>query len=187
MGYPRMATGAALALTVFGSALGTTAASAADVTMNVGWETPLESDYGVFAGKFEELVEQYSDGTIDVKLRCCGQIASEDNAFRALQLGTVDAYIISQNNVSPHWPLMDVLVLPYTFEDTDHLRAVADGPAGDRMKEQLLADTGVHLLTFGGPSYRDFFNSVRPIDSLRFYSRVPPWIINQYRICCSQV
>ena len=129
MGYPRMATGAALALTVFGSALGTTAASAADVTMNVGWETPLESDYGVFAGKFEELVEQYSDSTIDVKLRCCGQIASEDNAFRALQLGTVDAYIISQNNVSPHWPLMDVLVLPYTFEDTDHLRAVADGPA----------------------------------------------------------
>ena len=140
--------------------------AAQDITMDVGFATPLDSDYGVLATKFEELVEQYTDGAVDVKLRCCGQIATEDDAFKAMQLGTVDAYIVSQNNVSPHWPNMDVFVLPYTFQSTEHLVAVADGPVGDAMKEDLRAVTGVWLLTFGGPSYRDFFNSKRPIETM---------------------
>ncbi len=142
------------------------ASGAAEVTMNLGWATPLESSYGDLATKFEELTESYSNGTIDVKLRCCAQIATEDDAFKALQLGTVDAYFISQNNVSPHWPLMDVFVLPYIFQNTDHLVKVAGGPVGDRIREQIQADTNVHLLTFGGPSYRDFFNSKRAINSI---------------------
>ncbi len=141
-------------------------AGGADITMNLGWATPLESSYGDLATKFEELTETYSNGTIDVKLRCCAQIATEDDAFKALQLGTVDAYFISQNNVSPHWPLMDVFVLPYIFQSTDHLVKVAGGPVGDRIREQIQADTSVHLLTFGGPSYRDFFNSKRAINSI---------------------
>ena len=141
-------------------------ATAQDATMNLGWSTPLESDYGVFATKFKELVEQYTDGSVEVKLRCCGQIASEDDAFKAMQLGTVDGYFVSQNNVSPHWPLMDVFVLPYTFQSTDHQVAVANGPVGDYIKEKLQADTGVHLLSFGGPSYRDFFNSERAIETM---------------------
>ena len=139
------------------AALGGTA-SAQDATMNLGWSTPLESDYGVFATKFKELVEQYTDGSVEVKLRCCGQIASEDDAFKAM--------FVSQNNVSPHWPLMDVFVLPYTFQSTDHQVAVANGPVGDYIKEKLQADTGVHLLSFGGPSYRDFFNSERAIETM---------------------
>lgn len=139
---------------------------AQDATMNLGWSTPLDSDYGVFATKFKELVEDYTDGSVEVKLRCCGQIASEDDAFKAMQLGTVDGYFISQNNVSPHWSLMDVFVLPYTFQSTAHQVTVAEGPVGDYIKEKLQADTGVHLLSFGGPSYRDFFNSERPIETM---------------------
>ena len=141
-------------------------AAAQDIVMNVGFSTPLDSDYGVLATKFEELVEQYTDGAIDVKLRCCGQIASEDDAFKAMQLGTVDAYFVSQNNISPHWPNMDVFVLPYTFEDTDHLVAVSTGPVGDMIREQLQEATSVHLLTFGGPSYRDFFNSKHSVETM---------------------
>ena len=153
-------TGAGLLFTLAGGA------QAADVTMNLGWATPLESTYGDLATKFEELAETYSEGTVDVKLRCCAQIATEDDAFKALQLGTVDAYFISQNNVSPHWPMMDVFVLPYIFQSTDHLVKVANGPVGDKIREQIKADTGVHLLTFGGPSYRDFFNSKRPVNTI---------------------
>ena len=150
---------------LFATALAGTA-SAQEAVMNLGWSTPIDSDYGVFATKFKELVEEYTDGSVEVKLRCCGQIASEDDAFKAMQLGTVDGYFVSQNNVSPHWPLMDVFVLPYTFQSTEHQVAVAEGPVGDAIKEQLQADTSVHLLSFGGPSYRDFFNSERPIETM---------------------
>ena len=162
--------GAALlgAATVIALSLGTAdRVQAADkVVMNLGWATPLESDYGILAKKFEELAEKYSNGTVDVKLRCCAQISTEDDAFKALQLGTVDGYFISQNNVSPHWPLMDVFVLPYIFQNTDHLLTVAGGQVGQKIRDKLQADTSVHLLTFGGPGYRDMFNSKRPINSI---------------------
>lgn len=69
-----------------------------------------------------------------MKLRCCAQIATEDDAFKALQLGTVDAYFISHNNVAPHWPLMNVFVLPYIFQDMDHLLKVVNGPVGEEIQ-----------------------------------------------------
>lgn len=139
---------------------------AADITMNLGFGAPEASLYGRWGKIFEAKAEEYTGGTVDVKLRCCNQISSEDQAFKAMQLGTVDGFFIGTNNAAPHWPLMDVLVLPYIFHDIDHLMTVTDGEVGDFMKKQLLADTGVHLLSFGPALYRDFYNAVRPIKTM---------------------
>lgn len=147
-------------------AMTTSAAFAADVTMNVGFGAPEDSLYGRFGKIFERLAEDYTAGTVDVKLRCCNQISSEDEGFKAMQLGTVDGFFITTNNISPHWDLMDVTVLPYIFQNKEHLERVVDGPVGDFMKERLQADTSVHLLTFGPALYRDFYNSVRPVNSM---------------------
>lgn len=144
----------------------TGAAFAQDITMNLGFGAPEESLYGRFGAIFERLAEEYTDGAVDVKLRCCNQIATEDEGFRAMQLGTVDGFFITANNVSPHWPLMDVTVLPYIFQNTEHLERVVDGEVGDFMKERLQAETGVHLLSFGPALYRDFYNSIRPINTM---------------------
>ena len=154
-------TAAAVAL-----ALSTTATLAADLTMNVGFGAPEESLYGRFGKHFERLAEEYTDGAVDVKLRCCNQISSEDEGFKAMQLGTVDGFFISSNNVSPHWPLMDVTVLPYIFQNKEHLARVLDGDVGQFMKDKLQQDTSVHLLAFGPALYRDFYNSVRPVNTM---------------------
>lgn len=139
---------------------------AAETTMNLGFGAPEESFYGRFAKIFEAKAEEYTNGTVDVKLRCCNQISSEDEAFKAMQLGTVDGFFISSNNVSPHWPLMDVTVLPYIFQNQDHLERVLNGEVGQVMKHKLQAETSVHLLAFGPPLYRDFYNSVRPVNTM---------------------
>ncbi len=141
-------------------------AMAADLTMNVGFGAPEESLYGRFGKIFQTKVAEISGGDIEVKLRCCNQISSEDEAFKAMQLGTVDGFFITANNVSPHWPLMDVTVLPYIFQNSDHLARVLDGDVGQMMKDKLQADTSVHLLAFGPALYRDFYNSVRPINTM---------------------
>lgn len=141
-------------------------ALAADVTMNVGFGAPEESLYGRFGKIFQAKVEEISGGDIEVKLRCCNQISSEDEAFKAMQLGTVDGFFITANNVSPHWPLMDVTVLPYIFQNDAHLARVLDGEVGQLMKDKLQADTSVHMLAFGPALYRDFYNSVRPVNTM---------------------
>ncbi|MDJ0630727.1 MAG: TRAP transporter substrate-binding protein [Rhodobacter sp.] len=141
-------------------------AAAADVTMNVGFGAPEASLYGRFGQIFQTKVAEMSGGSIEVKLRCCNQISSEDEAFKAMQLGTVDGFFITANNVSPHWPLMDVTVLPYIFQNAEHLDRVLNGEVGQLMKDKLQADTSVHLLAFGPALYRDFYNSVRPINTM---------------------
>jgi TRAP-type C4-dicarboxylate transport system substrate-binding protein len=74
---------------------GSSWAAAKKVTMNLGWATPMEHNYGRLSQKFKELVEQYTDGTVEVKLFCCGQLGTEDGAFKSMQLGTVDGFIYS--------------------------------------------------------------------------------------------
>ncbi len=159
--FPKILAGsvAALFLTVG-------AAQAADVTINLGYAAAEGSSYAVLADKFEELAEEYSGGTIDVKVRCCGQLMGEDEAFKAMQLGTVDMHIITGNNISPHFPLMDAFVLPYIFEDKAHAYRVLEGKVGSGFASQLHAATGVHLLTFGFVGDRDFYNSRNPITKM---------------------
>lgn len=163
MNYSRMKT-----LVASAALAGVTATSAfaADITMNLGFGAPEESFYGRFAKIFEAKAEEYTNGAVDVKLRCCNQISSEDEAFKAMQLGTVDGFFITANNVSPHWPLMDVTVLPYIFQNQDHLDRVLNGEVGQLMRDKLQAETSVHLLAFGPPLYRDFYNSVRPVNTM---------------------
>lgn len=137
-----------------------------DLTINLGHATAATSSYGVIATKFEELAEKYSNGTLDVKIRCCAQLATEDEAFKAMQLGTVDMYIISGNNVSPHFPLFDAFILPYIFRNKEHAYNVLEGEVGQGVASKLLDATKVHLLTYGVVGDRDFVNSRNLITSM---------------------
>ena len=49
-------------------------------------------------------------------------------------------------------------VLPYIFQDRAHIERVLNGPVGKKVSEKLFADTGVHLLTFGGVFFRDMYS-----------------------------
>lgn len=146
--------------------LGALPALAADVTLNVGWETPPDSKLGILAVKFKELAEEYSDGSVKVKLRCCGQIGNEETAFSAMQMGTVDAFLVSSNNLSSNYPLIDVFVLPYVFRSPEHASAVLNGPVGEEFAEGLRDATGVHLLAYGGVFFREAFTVSQPVESI---------------------
>jgi len=53
-----------------------------------------------------------------------------------------------------------------TIELRSDLQRVVEGDIGQLIKDKLQADTSVHLLSFGPILYRDFYNSVRPINSM---------------------
>ncbi|MCA0976542.1 TRAP transporter substrate-binding protein [Halomonas denitrificans] len=148
------------------AAIFSTNLAVASTTMNLGWAVPLDTQYGVFAEKFKELVEEYTAGDVEVKLRPSGQIGGEDEAFSALQLGTIDGYLISLANVSPHFPELDVLALPYIFEGPEHAYRIFDGDIGDDMKDWVYEDTGVHMLSFNVFSYRDMYTTDREIHGI---------------------
>lgn len=141
-------------------------ALAKPLTINVGYTSALGSPYDLLASKFAELANEYSKGEVNIKVRCCAQLATEDEAFKAMQLGTVDMYVITDVNIGPHFPLFDIMGLPYVFQSNDHVRKVFEGPVGQKLAQDLYDATGVTLLTYGGVGYRDFYNTKRPINTM---------------------
>jgi tripartite ATP-independent transporter DctP family solute receptor len=139
---------------------------AGNITINLGHGNTEGSAYDPLAKKFAELAEKYSNGSIKVKVRCCASLVKEDEAFKAMQLGTVDMAIITGNNLSPHFGLTDAFVLPYIFKDKAHAYKVLEGPVGDSYKKKLFDATGITILAFGFVGDRDFYNSRKPIKSM---------------------
>jgi tripartite ATP-independent transporter DctP family solute receptor len=155
-----------IVLSLFLLAVASATVSAKPLVINLGYASSEGSPYAVLADKFKELAEKYGKGTIEVKVRGAAQLATEDEAFKAMQLGTLDMYVITSNNVSPHFPLMDAFVLPYIFQNKDHTYKILNGPVGAKFSEDLKKATGVWLLTYGWVGHRDFYNSVRPINKM---------------------
>lgn len=147
--------------------LNATSMAEAKMKMSFAWAGSDESVYAVGAKKFKELFEKYTHNEIEVKLYCCFKMGGEQEMFKKMQLGTLDATIIAQNNIGPFFPLMDLFALPYMFEGYDHAVKVLDGKIGDEIREKMLTKTGVYMLYPMNISFRNIYNSKKPINSLK--------------------
>lgn len=157
-----LSAGASLALS---AALPVVSARAADITFNVAYAGGEDSEYGLMTALFKQHVERLVPG-VTIKPRCCASLVTEDEAFKAMQLGTVDMAIITSNNISPHYPLMDAFVLPYIFRSPDHGYRVFDGEVGREFLRDFEEKTKVSILVWSAILYRDFYNTVRPIRTM---------------------
>ncbi len=147
------------------------------VLMRLGYSTPPSHSYGIFAEKFKELAEKYTNGAVEVRNFHSAQISTEDAAFKSLQLGTIDAYQISMTTLSPHYPLMDIFALPYLFKSLEHMQSVLRTDFVKEFFTEFEAKTKVAILTYGAIDARDLYNTKRPINSFEDFAglkyRVP--------------
>ena len=155
------------ALAALGLALAPLAppAQAEDIVVNVAYAGSEDSEYGILTSLFKEHAERLVPGIV-VKPRCCASLITEDEAFKAMQLGTVDMAIITSNNISPHYPLMDAFVLPYIFRDPAHGYRVFDSAVGRAFQRDFEEKTKVSVIVWSSILYRDFYNTVRPIHTM---------------------
>lgn len=108
-------------------------------TLSIGHTTaPSEYDpYYITSVKFEELVEEATDGRIQVEVYSGGQLGSETEMFEGMQLGTLDMGIITNAYVSAYVPACGALDLPFLFQDLDQARSVIDGEFGQKLMDAL--------------------------------------------------
>ncbi|MCZ4351717.1 TRAP transporter substrate-binding protein [Roseovarius aestuarii] len=140
-------------------------AMAAEKTIRIGFADVEGGPYDMAAQTFKKELEASSNGSIEVKVLCCHQMGGEQEMFQKMQLGTLDAAILGQNNASAFFPLMDTMVLPYVFRSYEHAEAVADGPVADIIREKMAAQTGVHMMDVVIIGFRSIINSKRDIKS----------------------
>lgn len=112
--------------------------------------------------KFVELVEQKSQGRIQIIVYPAKQLGEEKSVIEQLQFGGIDFARVSIGPLSELIPKLNVIQLPYLYEDSNHMWRVLQSSIGDDL---LRSVEEVDLLGLGwmDAGARSFYNSKKAI------------------------
>ena len=123
------------------------------------------ADYPTTLGAkyFARLVEKRTGGRILVDVRWDGQMGTQKEVLEQLSFGGVDFARVSLSSMSDELPILNVLQLPFLYEDADHMWRILDGPIGDEFME-VFEQAGVVGLSWYDSGARSFY-ATTPIRS----------------------
>jgi tripartite ATP-independent transporter DctP family solute receptor len=149
-----MATCAIAALTV--SAGASFAQQAKDVKL--GYALAVNSHFGAAAQAWADSVEKSTKSAFKFKQFPSSALGGERELIEGLQLGTVEAVIVSTGALSNFVPDVGVVDIPFLFRDTAHARAVLDGKFGQDLLTKFRA-RGLIALAWGEQGFRHLTNN----------------------------
>lgn len=138
----------------------------AEKTLKIGLGDPLESDQGVLALRFKEIVESASSGRYKVDLYPTGQLGDEQKMVKDARRGSIDGAVVAINNITPFSKSVGVLTLPYLIQSFDDAVKATTGDLGNKWREILSNEAGVRLLGWGYSNFRVLTNSKKPVATL---------------------
>lgn len=138
----------------------TTNVFAADVVIKLA-DVQAENDVETqFEYKFAELVNEKSDGRIEVQVYPAGQMGEMTDILTAVQSGSMQ-----MTRTNPSWladagvSSMNLLALPFVFDDLDSANKVLDSDVGQKILNQVEeSDTMVKAL--GYDMYPEFWTHI---------------------------
>ncbi|WP_421927581.1 TRAP transporter substrate-binding protein [Neoaquamicrobium sediminum] len=140
------------------AAFGFSGAAHAQQEVKLGYALATTSHYGVAAEKWQEVVEAETNGRYVFRHFPSSGLGGEREVIEGVQLGTVEATIVSSGTLSNFVPETGVFDIPFLFRDLAHARAVLDGPIG----QEILAkfdDVGLVALAWGEQGFRHITNN----------------------------
>ncbi|GAK10672.1 DctP family TRAP transporter solute-binding subunit [Geomicrobium sp. JCM 19039] len=133
------------------------------VVLKFAYELPQSHPWGQGAERFKEIVEEESDGEIQVQLYGGGQLGDSGREVQeSVAIGTIEMGL-SSTPLEQMNPYQEIFSLPYIFLNREHAWASLDSEAGDMVGEHLLEYNLQHL-AFWEDGFRQVTNSVRPIE-----------------------
>lgn len=141
-------------------------AAMAQTTWKIGWTTPdSPSDpYAMTVHYFAEELEKAAPGQFKFQYYSNHQLGDETEMLQGLQLGTLDAAVITGTFIGNMVPSFQLNDLPFLYGSYDQAHKVLDGKAGDIMFKQL-TDKGIVGLGFAQAGFRHVINNTRPINT----------------------
>ena len=140
----------------------TTVPAESAMTMKLGVVTKPGSAQNIVAEKFKELIEQKSQGELQVKIFHSASIGNETEILQQIQLGTIQLGIITSGPFDSFAPIVRVIDYPFLFKDYKQVDEILDGPLGSEILTSL-ESSGFKGLCFSENGFRNLTNSKRAI------------------------
>lgn len=113
---------------------------------------------------FARLVQERTGGRVIIQVKPDGEFGAEQDVIQQLYIGGVDFARISLSSVSDALPVLNVLQLPFLYEDSDHMWRVLDGEIGEQFL-QVFGQQNLVGLSWYDAGARCFYADA-PITSL---------------------
>ena len=122
------------------------------------------ADYPTVLGdmEFSRLVKEKSKGKLKVEVYSGGQLGSEETTIEQVQFGAIDLVRTSLSPLAKYNEKLNVLMLPYLYNSTEHMFKVLDGPIGDEFQTALIRNNMKGISWFDGGA-RNFYNTKKEI------------------------
>ncbi|CEP66503.1 TRAP dicarboxylate transporter [Moorella glycerini] len=136
--------------------------------MRLGWVVARQDDhpYTVAAETFAKVVKEKTNGKIQFDLYPGGQLGGDRDMFEAIQMGNLDAGVISAPVIAGFTKVLVGADMPYIFNnDYDLMYKAESGPAGQKLLQRLEEEASVKALSFVYQPFRHFFTN-KPIKGL---------------------
>ena len=130
----------------------------AQTEVKIGYALAPDSHYGVAAARWQEVVETETDGRYEFVHFPSSGLGGEREVIEGVQLGTIEATIVSSGTLSNFVPDTGVFDIPFLFRDLTHARNVLDGPIGQEMLDKF-NDVGLVALGWGEQGFRHITNN----------------------------
>lgn len=153
-------------LCLFAAALVIPVTASAEKTLKIGLGDPIDSDQGVLALRFKEIVEKSSGGKYKVDIFPAGQLGDEQKMVKDARRGSIDGAVVAINNITPFSKSIGVLTLPYLIQSFDDAVKLTTGDLGDKWRGILSKEAGVRLMGWGYSNFRVLTNSKKPVTKL---------------------
>ena len=124
------------------------------------------ADYPTTRGAqyFADLVQERTGGKVKIQVITDGEYGSEQQVWEQLAFGGVDFVRMSLSILADDLPQLNVLLLPYLYQDAAHMWRVLDGEIGKKFLQDF-SRTGTVGLSWYDAGARSFY-SRRAIRSL---------------------
>ena len=126
-----------------------------------------DEDYPTTLGGqyFADLVEEKTNGRIKILIQHSGVRGNESQVISQLKYGGVDFARISISELTNEIKALNVLQLPYLYENSEHMWKVLDGKIGDYFLD-VVSEYEMIGLSWYDAGARNFYTKDRPIQKL---------------------
>lgn len=155
---------ACAAVVVAAGAFGWAGAAHAQQEIKIGYALAPTSHYGVAADKWQEVVEGEAKDRFVFRHFPSSGLGGEREVIEGIQIGTVEATIVSSGTLSNFVNEAGVFDIPFLFRDLAHARDVLDGPIGQEILEKF-NNVGIVALAWGEQGFRHITNNRNAIST----------------------
>lgn len=114
---------------------------------------------------FADLVEKRSGGRIRILIYPAAELGDEDSAVEQVIDGGIDFTRASLATIVGYNPSSIVLMMPYIYNNSDHMWKVLAGSTGEKVLRSF-DGTGMHAMSWYDAGVRNFYTVDKPIHGM---------------------